>query len=223
MVKVSKELKTFEEFLTGLKLSAEAKVEKTPEAKDIYRKFHALLCWQVVLSDDPSQIAKIRLEECLSDFSAAYLLFLASAYKPAIASLRGGIENFIRAILHFEGVDSEGVGMVWELFVAAKDHFKRVDGNVEARIISLHSAYGELCKFVHTSSVEYMSLRVPFQCIFKYSQKEYVITRGFLADTFRLSHEALFLVAHTRIAAVHHRIGDEIRDALSPQTKALAN
>lgn len=222
MPNVDRELARIAEFLTRLDLSSVAQVDASDQAKDLYRKFHALLCWQTVLKSDPDFTENERFEECLSDFSAGYLFLITSAYKPSIASVRSGIENLVRSLLLLKGVSVDSIDAVWELFSVARAHFVALGQDpIVQRIDALHSKYGELCKTVHSADVEYMSLRVPFERVFEFDEISFGEARQLISDTFRIAIELIFLVAHEKLVLVHHRIADEIRDALSPSTKAL--
>ena len=222
MVDVETELSRISDFIGALDLAKSARVDIDDVAKDVYRKFHALLAWQVVLSKDSELKKNGAFDEFLSDSASSYFLHLTSSYKPCISMLRSGVENLVRTLLLIEGASVDNIDAVWELFAVARSHFlaKSADWNV-IRIDALHARYGEMCKTVHSASPEYMSLRVPFERIFEFDQKIFASTQTLIRDVFRLSLESIFLIAHEKLSFAHHRIADEIRDAISPSTKAL--
>jgi hypothetical protein len=224
MADAEKELASISEFLSKLDLQASSKVLSDERAKDLYRKFHALLCWQKVFDEVKELKASGAFDEFLSDAAAAYFLHLTSAYKPSVSMLRSSVENVIRTLLIVEGINTKEIEAVWELFAVARAHFlKRGMDVIVLRIDALHGRYGEMCKTVHSAAPEYMSLRVPFERIFEAEHEKFVITQKLLTDVFRISAEALYLSRGGNLGTLHHRLADEIRDGLSPSTKALIN
>src|SRR5690606_461496 len=118
---------------------------------------------------------------------------LTSAYKPSISMLRSSVENLIRSILLLRGVQVNTIDAVWELFAVARSNFlKEGEDWVVIRIDALHVRYSEMCKTVHSAAPEYMSLRVPFERIFEFSEEVFVVTRHLVKDVFRLALEALY-------------------------------
>lgn len=206
-------------FIANFRLGDEAKVNLDNKSKSVYRLFQSLLLWQLAFDKEEKLKEQGYFDEFLSDAASSYFLALTSAYKPSAVLLRSAIENLVRSLLAFEGVDVSKIGTVWELFSKAKESFKASKDTVR-RIASLHAKYGELCKTTHSVSYDYMSLRIPFDKIFQHDTKKLAEASRGLKEVFNLANEVLYLVNAGALNAIHHRASDAIRDVISPTLKA---
>jgi hypothetical protein len=137
----------------------------------LHKRYYALLILnselahqsvQVRTPDDPfsnaaSEIFARRLAESLSDMGSALFVWVHGAYKAARFCVRSGIENFFKtvAITHSDGVET--LKSTWELIDVTRqmpffgdDEFNRSFFGV------LSETYSELCRDVHTATVNEM-------------------------------------------------------------------
>lgn len=162
-------LQALQTFLEDYELTAVVKAPAhTQRLRTIYRRYHALLTWHAYLAekkpanykkDDSFPTFLLYLNECVSDTCQAIFLWNQGLYKPSHLVLRSGIENFFRSIGLFEGQAVLAIGSTFELArVIRETNLVQETSVATAQFERLWRAYGELCKYVHTSDEYHMSL-----------------------------------------------------------------
>ena len=192
------------------------------KARGLYRRFHALLLWEIPLdSDRQAPAVRLYLRESLSDTASAYMLNFMGGYKAARLCLRGAIENSIRAITAAAGVDILTITSVYALV----DHCRRDWATTPKRLETLNNLYGiytELCNTVHSTSVGYMALRVPFEKIFEYEEAIERSNASVMNNTMKLIGDAFYLTFHASLEGLDYRNADYIRDTVEAVVKREA-
>lgn len=96
------------------------------------------------------------LEESISDVGTAFFVCLHGCYKASGQILRSSIENFIKAIGSVESpeiIKQKNMNLVME--IASKTKFYQ-DDEAKKLFSELKANYSELCKTVHTATVQDM-------------------------------------------------------------------
>lgn len=222
MGKLDVDLAEIEIFLKNFKAS-NPNISDRPYAakvKSSYKQFHALLVWGLV--SDKFNDGKLKkflyFKECLSDISHAYFLNLCSLYKSSRSSLRSGIENAIRVVLFEKEIDVTKIGSVFDLFGEAKSAYK-TEGVAQNLILRLNTIYGELCKSVHSSSTDYLSLSVPFEKLSEFNKKQFLAENERLRDVCSIVNQIAFWLWDSKLGAAGHANEDLVRDAVPRAVK----
>jgi hypothetical protein len=222
MSKLEIDLEEIEGFLKGFKVSTPNISNKiyAAKVKSSYKQFHALLVWGLVSerSDDRKSDKGLYFKECLSDISHAYFLNLCSLYKSSRSSLRSGIENAIRVSLLEKEVDITKIVSVFDLFGAAKSLYK-ADSVVHGLIVRLSTIYGELCKSVHSSSTDYLSLSVPFEQLSDFNEEQFLAENERLRDVCSIVNQCAFWWWDSKLPTAGHSNEDMVRDAVPRAVK----
>lgn len=95
------------------------------------------------------------LREAISDIGSGLFCCIHGAYKPAHMSLRSSIENFLRFSSGCFESEALTTTSVHRLFAVAK-HTPLFSKNNTYFYSDLKSSYGELCKYTHSASLDYM-------------------------------------------------------------------
>ena len=191
-----------------------------PKIKSSYKQFHALLIWGMALhlakplSDD----TKTYFKECLSDLSHAYMLNLCSFYKSSRSSLRSAVENGVRVLLLNKGTDISGIVSVYDMFVEARSLYKG-DGIIVDIINRLYKVYGDLCKSVHSSHVDYLSLAVPFSELSTFDAKKFIEINENIREVSSCLNQCSFWIWDAHLPLVGHPNSDLVRDAVPRNVK----
>jgi hypothetical protein len=189
------------------------------KAKSSYKQFHSLLVWGLVLdSVGITKNAKLYFTECLSDISHAYFLNLCSLYKSSRSSLRGAIENGIRVLLIDKEVEVVSIVSVSDMFARAKAECQ-ADSVALAIVKRLHQLYGELCKSVHSSNTDYLSLTVPFEKLSEFEDQAFSKNSAFLRDVSSALNQCAFWIWEGHLSLVGHANSDLVRDAIPRSLK----
>lgn len=206
-------------FISSLRLDPSGVDFSSDVARRVYRRFHALLLWELVIDQD-SQDPTVRLycREMLSDLATSYFLNFIGAYKASRLTARGGIENTLRVLTAVRGVNILELNSVPALVSGCKDAW--ASNVLKVQLIgSMYSLYGELCNTVHSSAIDYMSLRVPFERIVEQDTAQYDDNARLLDSLFHLVGEALFLTFHDLLNLMEFKNADYIRDSVSAEIK----
>ena len=94
------------------------------------RSLHALLLWGLALdlySDRKLSVHELHLKEFLSDVASSNFCSLAGLYKPAMMSLRSGVENFVKSMLLLNKADIDDTKSIYVLNDRFRDIFKNKD------------------------------------------------------------------------------------------------
>lgn len=138
---------------------------ETPQCVASYGKFYALLLIRhgsakLALSDS----TRTFVDEFASDASYALYLNVIGAYKPSRLSLRGAIENVLRAILTSSG-EEIGSKPIHRLF---SDTMSLPELSQCGSILGdVKDHYSLLCKTSHTIDIKFMAHKVPFSDLLK--------------------------------------------------------
>lgn len=224
MRKLDIEIAEIEDFIDNLRFSSimGSTDQHRRQFKLAYKQFHALLVWGIVMDTlvDDSSGSSTYFRETLSDMSHSFLLTLMHVYKPARMSLRSGIENFVRSLLLIRGVDPTQISSVFELFAEAKLQYKDEDV-VLSNVNELHRNYVELCKTVHSTKIDYMSLSVPFEHICVFQNGRYTATVRCICSVSSAANQAMFFLWHSHLGRIGHRNEDLVRDAIPRALKRV--
>ncbi|MHA6768176.1 hypothetical protein [Sphingobium ummariense] len=164
----------------------------------------------------PDSEELVYFKECLSDISHAYFLNLGSLYKSARSSLRSGIENAVRVALINKGVNVKKIASVFELFNEAKSIYKN-DVFVHSFLIKLNAIYADLCRSVHSSDANYLSLSVPFERLSKFDETQFIAENDRLRDVCSVINQCAFWMWHDKLSSAGHANEDMVLDAV-PRT-----
>ena len=100
MTSPSAALKEIKRYVEDRKLNVDGFDITSANSKELYRRFHALLLWQIPLDvNGRSETERLYFRECLSDFATAYYLNISGLYKASKIVTRSGIENLFRVLL----------------------------------------------------------------------------------------------------------------------------
>lgn len=221
MSKLETDLAEIESFLEDFKASTPIISDKLykDKVKYSYKQFHALLVWGIVFDHFEEKSNKaLYFRECLSDISHAYFLNLCSLYKSSRSSLRSGIENAIRVSLLQREIDIANIVSVFDLFAAAKSAYK-TDQIVHGHIVKLNAIYGELCKSVHSSSANYLSLSVPFEQLSDFEEEQFLAENERLREVCAIVNQCAFWWWDSKLAVAGHSNEDMVRDAVPRSVK----
>lgn len=220
-MKPGEALADIKDFIDDLRLTSEAAKPNDEFSRALYRKFHAVLTWDLLL-DRPNFSDQLRLyaREAVADVSTCYFLTLVGIYKPARLSLRSGIENALRVKIAGSGCDVATITTVPDLVSTAKACAQTEAQSV--RLGSLYAIYGELCRTVHSAAIDYMALRVPFERISQFDATEAQSNLNLLADVLKHLNEVFYIDFHQHLKLIEYRNADLIRDAIEAKVKGEA-
>lgn len=215
-------LKELKHFIETAKLDASALSDVDAETKSVYRKFYALLVFDYLLEGsltDTNQ--KTYSKEAVSDMSHGFFLTCIGLYKPARTSARSAIENLIRFLLLHRGVDAMKITSVYALFDEINASYSAVPDQL-IRVGQLRGIYGELCKTVHSSSADYMNLKVPFNTMLTFDETKFIENRNIVRDTCNVVGEILFLEFNGLVQSAHHSQKDILSESVSKTVRSAA-
>lgn len=127
-----------------------------------YKYFFAILVWNYALSarkrktigaSDPI----LYFQEFVSDLVQSQILFLIGIYKSGRGSLRSAVENFFRFICLAQGEPIAQIKNTYDLIKAAKRITKATNPEILPFVEQIATAYGELCKHVHSATIAHMA------------------------------------------------------------------
>jgi len=98
-----------------------------------------------------------RIKEIYSDIGSSMLLFAHGMYKQAYMSLRSSIENFIKAIGYKEFPCILNEKNVSTIFDKVKRSSTIMDNKIQNEFNSIKVIYSDLCAYVHTKCLEFMT------------------------------------------------------------------
>lgn len=208
-------LKELRAFIESIKLSTHGLSAPNSEMKVVYRKFYALLIYDYILQKSLQNTEhKAYAKEAVSDLSHSFFLTCIGLYKPARTSARSALENLLRLLLLNKGVDALTITSVFTLFDEANIAFSSSPSQKE-RIGRLRQIYQELCKTVHSSSVDYMNLEVPFNTMLQFDQDKFLGNIDIIRECSRVFGELLFVEFSQLVRTSHHTHRDLLSDSVS--------
>lgn len=227
MSKLDDDITEIEAFLTKLRFSSNIDNSEQTRAsfKSAYKQFHALLVWGTIAESHLTGHASARIyfRETLSDVSHALVLTLLNLYKPARTSLRSGIENFFRALLLIRNIDATRIRNVYELFDQVEDSFSK-ESLVASNIHKLRATYGDLCKTVHSTKIDYMSLSIPFERLNDFHSSRFNSNLVVIRSAITAANQVIFCLWHEELKKAGRSNDDFVRDAIPRSLKrAISN
>lgn len=218
---VDKALASIKDFIE--KGERESIVGKLGNVEEVtYKRFHSLLLWslslQKYLNEELSTVAR----EAVADASTCYLLFFHNFYKASLLSLRSSIENAVRLTCLASGVDVKDIATVPQLFSEARG-LNRFDGLSTSIVNKLYMHYADLCNFVHSSSPDYMSLKIPFKEMSRADDSRANDTIIHIESTFFLLSQLFFVFFSPSIKSLDHKASDFLLDSLPKSIKKQVN
>lgn len=225
MSKLDNDIAEIEKFISDIHFVSASSLASTNRIalRAAYKQFHSLLIWSLIAESQDSKLDSMKLyfREALSDVSHGFMLTLMNLYKPAKISLRSGVENFIRSFLIYRGIDASEISAVYELFDTAKSAFRN-DIIIEKNVSSLISDYSDLCKAVHSSKIDYMSLTVPFERLSAFFGSRYNLNMVTLRSVCTSANQLAFLLWNDQLNKVGHENEDYVRDSIPKNVKRAA-
>jgi len=194
------------------------------EQRDIfkrpYKQYYAVLVWGLLSTKllKPGTDEETYFREAVSDLAHGILLTLFNFYKPARMSLRSACENYCRFIYMSHGTSPNNEKSTYEVIASAQatsDAFP----NMRLEVDKIADAYGELCLTVHSATVDYMALKIPFA---ELSQFDPALFGSNLRMCLRVAssiNSSLFGLWHQELHRLDHGANDFIRDSLPPSFK----
>lgn len=190
------------------------------QLKTLHKYVYALLCWQIELFPlkKPNMIW---LNETVSDFIQIVPLLAQGYYKVCKVMHRSAIENFIKFVVTESG-SLRLENTVYRLFDTAKEVSLGLWGEeLRDRINNLHTTYGQLCNYVHSSSEAY--------CILSRALREYPAYNGELlkettrelVKTLHIVNACLVIMEQSTLQQMYYSNKDAVLDCLSPSEKRM--
>jgi hypothetical protein len=215
-----------EEINKFLELYRAAEPEKGPAKaamKTAYRRFHAVLIWQMYL-DDPAKFDDVTCQysnEYTADISQALLTALMGFYKPSRMMLRSSIENFTRIACIIDKKEPLSAKTVYALMEIFKKTTLRDNPETNSALLTLVQKYGELCDYVHTTSPMKMDLRIPFSKVVESDSLNAIACFENIGSVCQSINKILFRLCPSLLQSMHHRDADYIRDLIPAAMKQV--
>lgn len=102
-----------------------------------------------------TSLSMLLFKEAVADLGSSLLCAVHGLYKQAHACLRSSIENFVRFSTSVFDANAAATTSVSDLFNSARA--TQMFANDTDPLDKLHSIYGELCKFVHSATLDHMT------------------------------------------------------------------
>lgn len=194
-------------------------VEVEELLKRLHKSIYPLLCWQIELNS--SEVPqRIWLNECVSDLIQCIPLLAQGFYKACKVLHRSSIEEYLRFIVSDSGIAITDINTVYQLFDTSKEILTERFGDlIGKKINALHSTYGSLCMYVHSSSDSYCELS---QALREYPRTEMSsVTTSILelVNTVHLMSLCLLILKPEVFSTMYYSNRDAILDNLSPSEK----
>jgi hypothetical protein len=226
---VEKGLQELQTFLENYNLKdvAELKEHKQTLAH-IYKCYHALLVWHVVLKRiTPSQLTVeeyqtfcLFFDECVSDMCQALFLWSHGLYKPSYLILRSSVENFFRCMGFYEHQPILELNATFELIAAIRGTLLVNQSSNSLKLFQqLHQSYKVLCQYVHTSSRKQMSLTTAVGVFPKFEKKEASLAAEQLRKIITTYCAFLCFMFRYEYKRLHYFELDMISDILTPSIR----
>lgn len=104
----------------------------------------------------PNEEQLYRFKESCSDMGQALFLMCHGTYKAANLLARSSIENFIKGLGYQVNPNIINEGSVYKVFEIARGFKECKSPNFISLFDQLHTEYGNLCRFTHTSTFKEM-------------------------------------------------------------------
>jgi hypothetical protein len=107
---------------------------------------------------------------------------------------------------------------MYDMFARAKHEYKS-DTTARALIEKLHAHYGELCKSVHSSILDYLSLEVPFERLSAFDGSSFKHNNEMMRDISSIFNQCAFWLWYEALHECGHKNQDMVLDALPNSIK----
>lgn len=184
---VSRDYQEFIEFMNNYQLNHKFSNKGSEQIKIMHKLYYSylVLITECEENDFFEENIHFRYKESCSDLGHALLLAYQGLYKPSYLILRSSIENFIRGLGFQVDPSALTITKVYELFDIAKKYNSSKMNNIENIIHSLHTEYGALCKYTHTSSTHEMTHLTAFYSLPSIDISSLKIIVGFISRIVR--------------------------------------
>ena len=223
-------LQELEEYLENYRFDrVKNRVKRKNFHKSFYKRYHALL---ILLSDiksrkpsnfkDHAQYLKFLtyFKECVSDVCQANFLWNQGLYKPSYLVLRSGIENFFKCIGIYESQEILDLKSVFEIIhVIQETKIIKKNDQTHKAFQNLHRIYINLCLYVHTSTIQHMSLTIAVGVFPRFKASEAEQGMKIIRDTTKWCCSLLCFMFPDQYRTMHYKSLDIIADILPPATK----
>jgi hypothetical protein len=226
---VKKGLEELQTFLGGYNLTVVTNSEEFQrELAKVYKYYHALLVWQVVVKrTTPSHLSPpeyqdfcLFFDESLSDMCQSVFLWTQGLYKPCYLILRSSVENFFRVIGIYEHEGILNLKSTYELIDAIKSTpLVKQSSNIDKLFGQLHQDYKTLCQHVHTASQKQMSLTTAVGVFPKFDPQESLLASKQLSKIIKTYCAFLGFMFRSEYNKLHHSELDIISDILTASTR----
>lgn len=221
--KISDHLDEIKTFLEGYRASNPESVASKSAMKAAYRRFHAVLIWQMYFDKSTKfdDATRQYTNEYTADISQGLLSALMGFYKPSRMMLRSSIENFIRVACLIDGKKPFSAKTVHGLIAIFKKTTLRSNPDTNTALLFLIQNYGDLCNYVHTTSSLNMDLRIPFSKIVESDPINSTSCFENISSICQAINKILFKLCPDTLQSMHHRDADFIRDLLPATMKQI--
>lgn len=194
----------------------------------IYKCYHALLVWQVVLKRiTPSQLTQdeyqtfcLFFDECVSDMCQSVFLWNHGLYKPNYLMLRSSVENFFRCIGFYEHQAILELSSTFDLIAVIKNTpLVKQSTHLLKLFQQLHQSYKMLCQHVHTSTQTHMSLTTAVGVFPKFDKEEASLASEQIRKNIIAYCAFLGFMFRSEYKKLHHSELDIISNILSPSIR----
>lgn len=151
--------------------------------------------------------AMLLFKEAIADLGSSLLCAVHGLYKQAQACLRSSVENFVRFSTSIFDANAAATTSVFELFASAR--LTPMYANDTDPLDKLHSLYGELCKFVHSATLDHMTGNHALETFPAYDEDGFqgwiTAARSIVKGYYRsliFSNRSIYLRAHFRTQEV---------------------
>lgn len=149
----------------------------------------------------------LQFKESIADLGSGLLCAVHGLYKQAQTCLRSSIENFVRFSTGVFDENAAATTSVFDLFASART--APMYASDVKPLNKLHSIYGDLCKFVHSSTLDQMTGNHALETFPVYSEVEFQAwlssTRAVVKEYYTaliFTNRAIYLRAHFRTQEV---------------------
>jgi hypothetical protein len=183
-----------------------------------HKRFQSCLIWSLSLQKGLEEDLSVIAREAVADLSTSYLLLYRNLYKASLLCLRSSIENTVRLVCLSSGIDPNDISTVSNLFSEARG-LNRYSGLSTSIFNRLYSLYAELCNFVHSSSPDYMALRIPFSEMSAPDQERAEVALKYIDAVLSDISQLLYLFFSESLKNVEHKLSDQLLDTLPKSIK----
>ena len=181
-----------------------------------------MLIWDFVVSEHSTNTqTRLYAKECASDLATAYLLNSIGVYKASRLCLRSCLENAVRVAASAYGLNIHNFKTIPNLFRSTKEK-SNTYGKQKERIEKIYQNYNMLCKTSHSTSIDFMSLRIPFETVVMFDESESSKDIKLLEKCTSLINEIFYICFSSLLDNIDHKNSDLVRDSVQKNVKTEA-